>query len=187
MAPLTYTAIMSLDGYVADEGGSFDWAFPDEEVHAFANDLSRPVGLHLLGRRMYEVMAAWETEPSLAQSSPIAADFAAIWQAADKIVYSTTLSEPITRRTRIETAFDADEVRRLKASADREVAIAGPTLAAHALRAGLVDEVRVLVAPVAVGGGLAAFPRGLRLDLDIVERRTFESRQMSYLRALVRT
>src|SRR6266511_4115933 len=152
MAKLIYSAIMSLDGYVADEDGNFDWAEPDEEVHTFVNDLERPVGTYLYGRRMYEVMVAWETI-TLIDQAPIVRDFAEIWQAADKIVYSKTLETVAGARTRIKRDFDPEAVRQMKASAERDLTVGGPDLAAQAIRAGLVDECHLFVAPIVVGGG----------------------------------
>jgi dihydrofolate reductase len=175
MAKLIYSAIASLDGYIADEEGKFDWAQPDEEVHAFINDLERPVGTHLYGRRMYETMAGWETDPDLAAHSEPMRDFAQIWTAAEKIVYSTTLEAAVTRRTRIERSFEPEDVRRLKASAERDLAVGGgPGLAAHAFRAGLVDECRLLVAPIVVGGGKQAFPGHVRLKLELLAEHRFD-------------
>jgi dihydrofolate reductase len=174
MAKLIYSAITSLDGYVADERGSFDWAAPDEQVHAFVNDLMRPVGTHLYGRRLYEVMAGWETDPTLAEQSPVMRDFAELWQAADKIVYSTTLATPSTARTRIERTFDPDAVRELKAAADRDLLVGGPELAAQAFAAGLVDECRLFLAPVIVGGGKQALPDHVRLRLELLDERRFD-------------
>jgi dihydrofolate reductase len=173
MARLIYTAIMSLDGYVEDEDGRFEWAEPDAEAHAFINDLERSVGTYLFGRRMYETMAVWETDPSLAAQSPVMRDFAAVWQAAEKVVYSRTLGAPWTARTRVEPEFDPDAVRAMKASAERDLAIGGPTLAARAFAAGLVDECHVFFAPVVVGGGKPGLPRGLRIGLDLVDERRF--------------
>jgi dihydrofolate reductase len=174
MAKLIYSAITSLDGYIADEDGNFDWAEPDEEVHAFVNDLERPVGTYLYGRRMYEVMAAWETL-DLADQPPAMRDFAELWRAADKIVYSTTLAAVASARTRIERGFDPEAVRRMKAGAGRDLSVGGPGLAAHALRAGLVDECHLFLAPVVVGGGTAAFPDRVRLGLDVLDERRFGS------------
>jgi dihydrofolate reductase len=174
MASLIYSAITSLDGYVADEDGNFDWAAPDEQVHAFINDLMRPVGTHLYGRRLYEVMAGWETDPTLAEQSPVMRDFAELWQAADKIVYSTTLATPSTARTRIERTFDPDAVRELKAAADRDLLVGGPELAAQAFAAGLVDECRLFLAPVIVGGGKQALPDHVRLRLELLDERRFD-------------
>ena len=173
MAKLIYSAIASLDGYIADEGGKFDWAAPDEEVHRFVNDLERPVGTYLYGRRMYEVMAVWETDPTLADHSPAMRDFAEIWQAADKIVYSRTLETVSTARTRIERAFDPDAVRQLKASADHDLTVGGPHLAAEAFKAGLVDECQLFLAPIVVGGGNQALPDRLRLELELLDERRF--------------
>ncbi len=181
MAELIYSAIASLDGYIEDEGGRFDWAQPDEEVHGFVNDLARPAGTHLYGRRLYETMAAWETNPSLAEHSPAMRDFAEIWQAADKIVYSRTLETVSTERTRIARVFDADEVGRLKAAAESDLAIGGAALAAEAFRAGLVDECRLVVAPILVGGGKRALPDAVRLELELVDERRFGN-GMVYLR-----
>jgi dihydrofolate reductase len=174
MAKLIYSAITSLDGYVADESGSFDWAAPDEQVHAFVNDLMRPVGTHLYGRRLYEVMAPWETDPTLVEQSPVTRDFAELWQAADKIVYSTTLATPSTARTRIERTFDPDAVRELKAAADRDLLVGGPELAAQAFAAGLVDECSLFLAPVIVGGGKRALPDHVRLRLELLDERRFD-------------
>ena len=178
---LIYSAIASLDGYIEDEGGRFDWAEPDEEVHAFVNDLVRPVGTYLYGRRMYETMLGWETDPSLAEHSPVMRDFAEIWKAADKIVYSRTLQTVSTERTRIEREFDADAVGRLKAAAGSDLAIGGAALAAEAFRAGLVDECRLVVAPILVGGGKRALPTAVRLALELVDERRFGN-GMIYLR-----
>ena len=153
MAKLIYSAIASLDGYVADEEGNFDWAIPDEEVLAFINDLEEPVGTYLYGRRLYEVMVGWETDPTLADRSPLMRDFAQIWQAADKIVYSKTLEAVSTARTRIERDFDPEAVRQMKAREGRDLLVGGPELAAQVFKAGLVDECHLFVAPVVVGGG----------------------------------
>jgi dihydrofolate reductase len=173
MARLIYSAITSLDGYIADEDGNFDWAEPDEEVHAFLNDLERPVGTYLYGRRMYEVMAGWETVDIGADQSPFTRDFAAIWQAAEKIVYSTTLATVSSARTRIEREFDPEAVRQLKARADRDLTIGGPALAAQALRAGLVDECQLFLTPIVVGGGTPSLPDHLRLPLELLDERRF--------------
>ena len=172
MAKLIYTSITSLDGYVADASGSWEWSFPDEEVHAFVNDLSRPLGTYLFGRRMYEVLAAWETMET-AGEPPVIADFAAIWHDVDKVVFSRTLDTVTTARTRIEREFDPDAVRQWKATADRDLSIGGPELAAAALRAGLVDEVHLFLNPVVVGGGTAALPDKWRASLDLLDERRF--------------
>jgi dihydrofolate reductase len=153
MAKLIYSAIMSLDGYVADVDGNFDWAVPDEEVHTFINDLDRPFGTYLYGRRMYEVMVGWEIAHTRADQPTFMQDFAQIWQAADKIVYSKTLETVSTARTRIERNFDPEAVRQMKARARRDILVGGPELAAQAFKAGLVDECHVFVAPMVVGGG----------------------------------
>jgi dihydrofolate reductase len=173
MAKLIYSAITSLDGYIADEDGNFDWAAPDEEVHRFVNDLERPVGTYLYGRRMYEVMIAWETIPTDGDQPPSMGDFARLWRAADKVVYSTTLPSVSTARTRLERAFDPDAVRRLKASADADLSVGGPRLAAHAFRAGLVDECHLFLTPILVGGGTRALPDKLRLELELLDERRF--------------
>ena len=172
MAKLIYAAITSLDGYVADTSGNFDWAEPDEEVHQFVNDLERSVGTHLYGRRMYEVMAGWETMPP---GHPVTDDFASIWRAADKIVYSTTLDAVSTPRTRLERSFDPDAVRRLKATVTNDVSVAGPHLAAHAIAAGLVDEYHLFLTPVLVGGGNRALPDGVHVPLELLDERRFGS------------
>jgi len=179
---LIYSVIASLDGYTADAEGEFDWAAPDEEVYAFVNDLERGIGTYLYGRRMYEVMLYWETV-SLEGKSPVVRDFAGIWRAADKIVYSTTLRTASSARTRIEPRLDPEAVRALKQRAD--VSIGGPGLAASAMRAGLVDEYRLFVTPVVVGGGTSAFPDGVRAGLVLTEERRFTS-DVVYLRYRVR-
>jgi dihydrofolate reductase len=173
MAKLVYSAIASLDGYVADESGTWDWSVPDDEVHAFVNDLERASGTYLYGRRMYEVLVAWEDFASFADRRAVMRDYAQIWQAADKIVYSRTLEAPSSARTRIEREFDPEAVRALKARADRDLSVGGPELAAQALAAGLVDEIHLFLAPVAVGGGKRALPGGLRVDLDLLDERRF--------------
>ena len=172
MAKLIYSAIMSLDGYVADEDGNFDWAEPDEEVHTFVNDLERPVGTYLYGRRMYEVMVAWETI-TLIDQAPFVRDFAEIWQAADKIVYSKTLETVSSARRRIERDFDPDAVRQMKASAGPDITVGGPDLAAQAIKAGLVDECHLFVAPIVVGGGTRSLPHNVRLKLELLDERRF--------------
>src|SRR5438477_3322953 len=173
MAKLIYSAITSLDGFVADEDGNFDWAAPDEEVHAFVNDLERPVGTYLYGRRMYDVMAYWETAHTVPDQPPFVEDFAAIWQAADKIVYSRTLDTVSSARTRIEREFDPEAVRQLKARAVRDITVGGPDLAAQAIKAGLVDEYHLFVTPVVVGGGKKSLPDGVRMTLELLDERRF--------------
>jgi len=172
MGKLIYSGITSLDGYVADRDGTFDWSAPDEEAHAFINDLERDAGTYLFGRRMYEVMAVWETLGT-PEDPPVIQDFARIWRAAEKIVYSTSLESVETARTRIERTFSPGAVRDLLDSTTGNIGIGGATLAAAALEAGLVDECQVFVNPVAVGGGLRFLPDGLRLRLELVEERTF--------------
>ena len=173
MAKLIYSAITSLDGYVADEDGNFDWAAPDEEVHTFANDLARSVGTYLYGRRIYQVMDVWETDHTLADQSPVMRDFAQIWQAADKIVYSKTLETVSTTRTRIERDFDPEAVRQMKARAGRDISVGGPDLAAQAIKAGLVDELHLFVTPIVVGGGKQSLPNNVRLKLELLDERRF--------------
>jgi dihydrofolate reductase len=173
MAKLIYSAITSLDGYVADKDGNFDWAAPDDEVHTFVNDLGRPVGTYLYGRRMYEVMVYWETAHTVADQPPIAADFAAIWQAADKIVYSKTLEAVTSARTRIERDFDPEAIRQMKASAGRDITVGGPGLAAQAIKAGLVDECHLFLTPIVVGGGNQSLPNDVRLKLELLDERRF--------------
>jgi dihydrofolate reductase len=174
VAKLIYSAIASLDGYVADEDGNFDWAVPDEEVHAFINDLDRPVATYLYGRRMYETMVGWETDPTLADRSPLMRDFAEIWRAADKIVYSRTLERVTSARTRIERDFDPEAVRRMKATAGRDLIVGGPDLAAHAIKAGLVDEWHLFVTPIVVGGGKRSIPDNVRVKLELLDERRFK-------------
>jgi dihydrofolate reductase len=174
MAKLIYSALASLDGFVADEHGNFDWAEPDEEVHTFVNDLARPVGTFLLGRRMYEVLVYWETI-ALADQPPFIRDFAEIWQAADKIVYSRTLDAVSSARTRIEREFDPEAVRQLKAAAERDLTVGGPELAALAFKAGLVDECHLFVAPIVVGGGTQSLPDNVRLELELLDERRFRN------------
>jgi dihydrofolate reductase len=186
MANLIYSTIASLDGYVADEEGNFDWAAPDEEVHSFVNDLERPVGTYLYGRRMYEVMVFWETAHTLADQSPSVQDFAQIWQAADKVVYSKTLQTVASARTQIERDFEPDAIRQMKAAAERDLTIGGPDLAAQAIKAGLVDEYQLFLTPVVVGGGKQSLPDNVRLNLELLEERRFGS-GMVYLHYGIRT
>ena len=173
MAKLIYMAIASLDGYVADEDGNFEWAKSDQEVHAFVNDLERPIGTHLYGRRLYEVMTGWETMHTLPDQTPQTLDFAAIWQAAEKVVYSRTLETVSSARTRIERDFAPDAVRQMKAEADRDISIGGATLAGEAIRAGLVDELHLMVNPIVVGGGTPSLPDGVRWELELLDERRF--------------
>ena len=183
MGRLIYSAIASLDGYVADADGNFGWAAPGPEVHAFVNDLERPVGTYLYGRRMYEVMAWWETNDD---DAPVMRDFAEIWRAADKIVYSTTLETTSSARTRIEHDFDPEAVRRLKAQADRDLTVGGAHLAGQAIAAGLVDECQLFLVPVMVGAGTRALPDGVHVELELVDERRFAS-GVVYLRYRTRT
>jgi dihydrofolate reductase len=173
MANLIYSSITSLDGYVADPGGNFDWAAPDDEVFARVNDLERPVGTYLYGRRMYETMVYWETAGAAAGQPPHIRDFAEIWRSAEKIVYSTTLGSVQSARTRIEREFDPAAIRRMKAAAGRDITVGGPVLAAQAIRAGLVDEWHLFVVPILVGGGTPSLPENVRLKLDLLDERRF--------------
>ncbi|HYV01117.1 MAG TPA: dihydrofolate reductase family protein, partial [Actinomycetota bacterium] len=173
MAKLIYSAITSLDGYVADANGNFDWAVPDEEVHTFVNDLERQVGTYLYGRRMYEVMVYWETETSIPDQPRFVRDFGEIWRAADKIVYSRTLETVSSARTRIERDFDPGAVGRMKASAGRDLSVGGPELAAQAIRAGLVDEFHLFLTPIVVGGGTRSLPDDVRVELELLDERRF--------------
>jgi dihydrofolate reductase len=172
MARLVYSAISSLDGYVADEQGVFDWAAPDEEVHAHVNDLVRPVGTYLYGRRLYDVMAVWETMPTTDEPAVIR-DFAGMWREAEKVVYSTTLESVSTARTRLEREFDPAAVRALVDAADRDVSVGGAHLAARAFDAGLVDELHLYLNPVVIGGGTRSLPDGVRLDLELLDEHRF--------------
>jgi dihydrofolate reductase len=173
MAKLIYSAISSLDGYTADTEGNFDWAAPDDEVHAFVNDLERPIGTYLYGRRMYETMAYWETAHTLDDQRPVMRDFAAIWQKADKVVYSRTLEAPSSARTRIERELDPEAVRQMKAAAERDISVGGPELAGQAMKAGLVDECQLFLTPVVVGGGNRFLPDDVRLQLELLDERRF--------------
>jgi dihydrofolate reductase len=173
MAKLIYSVIMSLDGYVADEHGNFDWAAPDDEVHAFVNDLERRISTYLYGRRMYEVMLAWETPDIFAEQSPVVQDYAKVWKAADKIVYSKTLETVPSGRTRIERTFDREAIRQMKSQAARDISVGGPNLAAQAMKAGLVDEIHLFAVPVVVGGGNQALPNNVRVNLELLDERRF--------------
>jgi dihydrofolate reductase len=173
MVKLIYSAITSLDGYVADKDGNFDWAAPSEEVHTFVNQLERSVGTYLYGRRMYETMVYWETAHTRAESSPVELDYAEIWQAADKIIYSRTLLDVSSARTRIERKFDPDAVRRLKESAGRDLSVGGAELAAQTIKDGIVDEFHLFVNPVVVGGGTSTLPDNIRLDLELLDEHRF--------------
>ena len=172
MGNLIYTAIMSLDGYVADKDGNFDWAEPDEEVHKFVNNLERGISTHLYGRRLYETMVYWETLPITGQP-PFVQDFARIWRAADKIVYSRTLETVSSARTKIERDFDPEAIRQMKAEADRNLSVGGADLAGEAIKAGLVDECHLFLSPVVVGGGKQALPDGVLLQLELLDERRF--------------
>ena len=173
MAKLIYSAITSLDGYVEDEDGNFDWAAPDEEVLAFVNDLERPIGTYLYGRRMYETMVGWETMEFLRDREPLMLDFAGIWRAADKFVFSRTLEAASSARTRIDPVFDPDTIRQMKASARSDLTVSGAELAAQAFRAGLVDECHLFLHPIIVGGGKQALPSKVRSRLELLDERRF--------------
>jgi dihydrofolate reductase len=172
MAKLIYSAITSLDGYVADEDGNFDWAEPDEEMHTFVNELERPVGTYLYGRRIYDVMVAWETM-DLSDQPPFIRDYAEIWRAADKIVYSRTLETVSSTRTRLERDFDPESIRRMKALAEPDISVGGPDLAAQVIEAGLVDECHLFLTPIVVGGGKRSLPNNVRLKLELLDERRF--------------
>ena len=173
MAKLIYSAITSLDGYTVDRDGNFDWAAPDEEVHAFVNEVERALGTYLYGRRMYETMVYWETADAAGGHSGVSLDFAKIWQAADKVVYSTTLDSVSSARTRLERDLDPGAVRQLKADAERDLGVGGPNLAGQAIKAGLVDEYHLFAVPAVVGGGTRALPDDVRLDLELMDERRF--------------
>ena len=175
MAKLIYSAITSLDGYVEDSKGNFDWAAPDRAVLAFVNDLERPIGTYLYGRRMYETMRFWETAPAGSDQSAEIRDFAEIWRAAEKVVYSRTLRTPSSERTRIETAFEPAAIGRLKESSARDITVGGAELAGQAMAAGLVDECHLLLNPVIVGGGKPALPDGVHAQLELLAERSFGS------------
>jgi len=173
MAQLIYSAIASLDGYIEDRAGNFDWAMPDEEVHRFINNLERTAGTYLYGRRMYETMMVWETAPNLAAEAPLTQEFAQIWQAATKIVYSKTLAAASTRNTQLERNFNPEAIRQLKKTVQHDILIGGPELADHAFRSGLIDECHLFLTPIILGGGKPAFPGKGRLKLELLEERRF--------------
>jgi dihydrofolate reductase len=173
MAKLIYSAISSLDGYVADTDGNFDWSAPDEEVHRFVNDLERPIGTYLYGRRMYEVMRFWETAPTGNDELSAAQDYARIWQTADKIIYSRSLEHASTAQTRIQGEFEPEAIHQLKATAARDISVGGPTLAAQAMRLGLVDECHLFLSPIVVGGGMRALPDNVRIQMELLDERRF--------------
>jgi dihydrofolate reductase len=175
MGKLIYSSMTSLDGYVADRDGNFDWAAPDEDVHAFVNDLERPVGTYLYGRRLYEVMAVWDTIHTLADQPPFVLDFAKLWRAADKIVYSRTLETVSTAKTRIERDFDPESVRQMKATAEHDITVGGPDLAAQAIKAGLVDEWHLFLAPIVIGSGKQSLPNNVQVKLELLDERRFGS------------
>jgi dihydrofolate reductase len=173
-AKLIYSAICSLDGYVADEQGNFDWAAPGEELHAFINELERPIGTYLYGRRMYETMVYWE-DPENSAGDAVTKDYGEIWRAAEKIVYSRTLDEVSSARTRLEREFDPEAVSRLKAESQGDISVGGPALGAEAMRAGLVDELHLFLHPIVVGAGNPALPSGVRVELELIGERRFDN------------
>ena len=173
MAKLIYSAIASLDGYVADADGRFEWAVPDDEVHAFINDRERPIGTYLYGRRLYETMVAWEHPETFADQRPVMRDYASIWKAAEKVVYSRTLGNVSSARTRLERELDIEAVRRMKATSQRDISVGGPELAGQAIEAGLVDECALFLTPIIVGAGTRALPRDVRATLELLEERRF--------------
>lgn len=175
MSELIYTALTSLDGYIEDADGRFDWAVPDDEVHTFINDLEASIGTHLYGRRTYETMAVWQTVAESPAAPAAEANYGELWRATDKVVYSRTLDATWTPRTRLERDFDPEAAGRLIGSADRDISVSGPDLAGHAFRAGIVDAIHLFVFPVIVGGGKAILPRGVRSELELIEQRRFES------------
>ena len=186
MAKLIYVSNVSLDGYIEDKHGSFDWTAPDDELFAFITDLVRPLGTYLYGRRLYDTMAVWETDPALAAQSELRADFANMWQAANKVVYSTTLKAVSTAKTRLAHDFDPASVRDMKASATSDLIVGGAHLAAHALKAGLVDECHLFIRPILVGGGKPALPSDTRAELELLDDRRL-SNGVVYLRYRVPT
>ena len=175
MAKLIYASNMSLDGWTEDERGAFDWAPPDDDVFAFITKLMRSAGTYLYGRRMYETLAVWETDSALAAQSDLMADYASAWQAADKVVYSSTLTATPTANTRLERHFDPSAVHELKAAADTDLLVGGPNLAAQALVAGLVDELALFVWPVVLSGRNPALPTDTRADLELIDEHRFSS------------
>jgi dihydrofolate reductase len=185
MAQLIYIANTSLDGYTEDRDGKFDWIAPGDEYYRFISNLVREAGTYLYGRRMYETMMVWETDPNLAAENPLRRDFAEIWQAANKIVYSRTLPAASTRKTQLEPDFDPEAIRQLKETVEQDILIGGAELAAHAFRSGLIDECHLFLIPIIVGGSKPALPNNIRLELELLEERRFGN-GMVYLRYQVR-
>lgn len=175
MGTLVYAAITSLDGYIEDASGRFDWAVPDAEVHTFINELERPIGTHLYGRRMYETMAVWQTIDDDPSVSPVELAYARMWRELDKVVYSTTLESVPTPRTRLEPRFVPDDVAHLKRTTELDISISGPSLAQHAFAAGLIDDVHLFVMPIIVGAGKPGLPSDLRMHLELRDERRFAS------------
>ena len=175
MAKLIYSAITSLDGYIEDENGNFDWAAPDEDVHTFINDLERPIGTYLYGRRMYDVMVGWETVHTHSHQPSYALEFARIWQAANKIVFSKMMTTVSSARTQIVRDFDPGSIRRMKVSAERDISIGGANLAAQTIKAGLVDEIHLFVTPILVGDGKQSLPSNVRMKLELLNENRFSN------------
>jgi dihydrofolate reductase len=175
MAHSIYIANTSLDGYTEDMDGKFDWTTPEEEGFSFITNIVRAIGTHIYGRRMYQTMMVWETDPNLAAESPLRRDFAELWQAADKIVYSRTLEAVSTRRTQVERNFDPEAIRQLKKAVEQDVLIGGPELAAQAFQSGLIDECHLFIAPIILGGGKQSLPDNVRLELELLEERRFRN------------
>jgi dihydrofolate reductase len=175
MAKLIYVTNVSLDGFIEDEHGGFEWTEPDDEQFAFVTDLVRPVGTYVYGRRLYETMAVWETDPSLAAQSKLSADFALVWQAADKIVYSTTLDAVSTGKSRLERGFDPDSIRKMKVTTSRDLMVGGANIAAHAFSARLIDEYHLFICPAIVGRGKPSLPSELRAKLELLDERRFDN------------
>lgn len=175
MAKLIYSAITSLDGYVADTEGKFDWAVPDTDVHAFVNDLEREIGTYLYGRRLYEVMLYWETAPTDGGVLPVVRDYARIWQAASKVVFSKTLTKLAITKARLERQLDPDAIREMKAESSRDISVGGPELAGQAIKAGLVDEIHLFLNPIVVGGGNHALPNDVRVRLELLKENRFRN------------
>jgi dihydrofolate reductase len=172
VAKLIFSAITSLDGYIEDEDGNFDWATPDEEVHSFVSDLERSIGTYLYGRRMYETMVYWET---VDDSNAVARDFASMWRSAEKVVFSRTLQASSSAKTRLEHEFDPRVIQEMKSSQERDITVGGPDLAAQAFKAGLVDEIQFFLTPVVVGGGKPSLPDNVRIGLELLSERRFRS------------
>jgi dihydrofolate reductase len=175
VAKLMYVSNVSLDGFIEDEHGGFEWTEPDDGQFAFVTDLVRPVGTYIYGRRLYETMAVWETEPALSAQSDLYAEFARVWQAADKIVYSSTLDAVSTGNSRLERRFDPDSIRKMKATTSRDLMVGGANIAAYAFNAGLIDECHLFICPCVVGRGKPSLPSDLRAKLELLDERRFDN------------